>query len=386
MIRPRSQRGFSLLEMAIGLVILGIVTMALWQFLGTATQQRRTFVQRDLMARADDAVMAFALINNRLPCPASDNGGREDCSLQVGRLPFRTLGLPDARAGFMRYGIYRNQGLDADLGVAKDRFLPLFTTEDGLATIGPDTQGITINGLDFCQALRTAMRAPLDAGYLHTQRWDTPASVNGNVAYALSLPGTDGFGGSQASAAPVFDSPQRPTAGGVPSYGDQVRAHGFGQVWSRMRCGDGMAAAGHAPWNALAAAGLYHQGLVEYEKQLKISDEIAGANVALALAGVASAGGAIANATQQLLEAAGAVTGSVGAASFEMGLAIAAEVASAASAAAATASSIQADIVAADTAANLKKVGTMKTDADVLYQSILAHAHAADQAGTYGNQ
>ncbi len=386
----RRQSGFSLLEIAIGLVILGVITMALWQFMGTATQQRRSYAQRDLLTRADDAVIGYTLVNYRLPCPASDNGGLENCSLQVGRLPYRTLGLPDARAGAIRYGVLRRDsgtpGGDADLAVARDRFFPLTVDKEGNALLGPNTQGAVVNGLDFCQALRNAMRLPLDAAFLHTQQALNPDQPAVNVGYALAMSAglTEGFSGNQASSAPVFDAPQRPSSGGATAYHDQVRAAGFAQLWSRLRCGDAVAAAGHAQFDALAAVGLMHRGLEEYKKQLEITEQLAIADVALSTADIASGGGALANATAELIEATASATGSVGAASFEVALATAAEVAGAA---AVTAGGVTEGISAAGLAAakkNLDDIQPPIDSASSLYDDVLIHATDADHAGLYG--
>jgi prepilin-type N-terminal cleavage/methylation domain-containing protein len=383
-------RGFSLLELAVALVILGVVTLALWQFAGTATVQRQAVAQRDLLGRADDAVAAFVLVNHRLPCPAGDNGGIENCTLQVGLLPYRTLGLPDAAAGRMRYGAGRRPSADpmndADLAVAKDRFRPLVTSASGVAVLAANPNSPTVNGLDFCQALRNAMRAPVDAAALHTRQPLAPGTVAVNVAYALALPtgiGAD-FTGSQAAGGIAFDAPGRPAAGGDPEYHDQVRATGFAQLWTRLRCGDALAAAGHAHFNVLAAVGLYHQSLVEYEKQLEIAQELAEADVALSVADVAAGGGAIANAAAELIEATASATGSTGAASFEVALAVAATVAaSAAEAAAAATVAISAEGLkqAND---NVTKVGQQKEAAQALYDSVLANAAANEAADSYG--
>ena len=65
---------------------------------------------------------AFAAANSRLPCPAADTNGNEDCSRTVGLLPFRSIGLPDSRAGLLRYGVYR--GADAAAEIRRCRSSP----------------------------------------------------------------------------------------------------------------------------------------------------------------------------------------------------------------------------------------------------------------------
>lgn len=121
------QRGFSLLELALVLVIVGVL-------LGGAIQpwrQHRQSVQwqkqQALLQQAQRHLLAFALARGRLPCPDSDGDGRENngnghCEatpigfapsaaqrrrVVSGLLPGRDLGLPvfDAVGQPLRYSV-----------------------------------------------------------------------------------------------------------------------------------------------------------------------------------------------------------------------------------------------------------------------------------------
>lgn len=94
------QRGFSLVELAVVLVILGFVLAAL--LLPLQAQRENTFrAQTDSQLEiAKKALIGFAQTNGRLPCPATAaSGGLEapvgggTCTNQLGYLPAAILGL-----------------------------------------------------------------------------------------------------------------------------------------------------------------------------------------------------------------------------------------------------------------------------------------------------
>ena len=184
-------RGYTLIELALGIALLGLLLILVWRFAFFATQRIAESEVPPALAAADQALAAFAAAHHRLPCPASPaNDGVEDCSgAAVGRLPVTTLGLARPDLAMLRYGVFRvataNGWTDADLAVARDRLRPL------LAIGAPPTGVVSLlgasNGLDFCEALRLAGAAATDAGRLHIR--DQAGHVVRNVAYALAAPG-----------------------------------------------------------------------------------------------------------------------------------------------------------------------------------------------------
>lgn len=377
-------RGFSLIELAVVLVVLGLITLLLVRFLGTAAGEQRAATSRSLLGRADDALLAYAMVNSRLPCPASDASGVEDCgSGQIGRLPYKTLGLPDASARAIRYGVLRrtdDRRVDADLAVRRDRYDPLQVISSSETAV--ELPLGNVNGLDLCWALRNAGNAALDADYLHVTSSRASSQIDTHVAYALALPGDgSGFSGHQQGSAPVFDSPKRAQG---PDFHDRVLAVGLDQLWSRMRCGDNLAAAGHAHFNAAAAITLEHTALGDYKKQLAISVKLAEANVANGAAAVLSGASATAG-------AAGGIADTVAEGLLTMGAVATYKVALAA---AATAAAIAVTITAAvmvgyaDTAKKAaekayKDVDPLISRAADLEDSVREHAKTADSIGMY---
>jgi prepilin-type N-terminal cleavage/methylation domain-containing protein len=98
-------RGFTLIEVAISMVILGLVMTGLVLSLSQQLQQRRLLDTRTTLAEANDALIAFVTANARLPCPAvAGSNGLEattapgTCTAVAGFLPAVTLGLPNLDA------------------------------------------------------------------------------------------------------------------------------------------------------------------------------------------------------------------------------------------------------------------------------------------------
>jgi prepilin-type N-terminal cleavage/methylation domain-containing protein len=132
------QRGFSLLEMAIVLVIVGLLLGGMLGGIGALQQQQRNAQTQQQLAEIRDALIAFAVVNRRLPCPAAPATPSTTAGAGVERaptaggctggtsgvLPWATLGLPETDAWGRRFS-YR-------VSAAYARLAPAFT----LATAG----------------------------------------------------------------------------------------------------------------------------------------------------------------------------------------------------------------------------------------------------------
>lgn len=103
------QQGFTLVEMAIVMIIFGVLLAA---FLTPLQAQRSIAAQREteiVLENAKQALLGYVQANGRLPCPATNNGGAFPdgtgtsnpnasgaCAQSVGFLPATTLGLESA--------------------------------------------------------------------------------------------------------------------------------------------------------------------------------------------------------------------------------------------------------------------------------------------------
>ncbi|MFA6014066.1 MAG: prepilin-type N-terminal cleavage/methylation domain-containing protein [Gallionellaceae bacterium] len=92
--------GFSLLEMAIVLAIVGLLLAGLLPTIAAQMDQQHRNDTRKLMEEAKEALFGFSMSNGYLPCPASQVGGLEDrndttlaCNRRMGFLPWATLGV-----------------------------------------------------------------------------------------------------------------------------------------------------------------------------------------------------------------------------------------------------------------------------------------------------
>lgn len=111
---PR-QAGFSLVEMAIVLLIVALLLGGLLPTLSGQIDQQRRSETRKYMNEVREALLGYAVANGRLPCADTTNDGIEDlagltqtfngtplagqstirfsCGASVGSIPFNTLGI-----------------------------------------------------------------------------------------------------------------------------------------------------------------------------------------------------------------------------------------------------------------------------------------------------
>lgn len=142
------QRGFSLVELTIVLVIVALLSGGL--MLGLSAQREAAAYQETQrqLDNAKEALLGFAISNGRLPCPAagsrvsgSAGAGMEDCLIvsnvhqRHGVLPWATLGLPETDAWDRRLSYFVSVKFSTPLVAGA---LSSFTMSTGVA---PDNAG-----------------------------------------------------------------------------------------------------------------------------------------------------------------------------------------------------------------------------------------------------
>ncbi len=117
------RRGFTLIEMAVALVVFALLLGSILVPLSTQVEQRNISDTRKALDEIREALTGFAIINGRLPCPDTDSDpaaagyGLEEAACATpptaeGYLPWKTLGVPQLDA----WGIQRTSATSPRIG------------------------------------------------------------------------------------------------------------------------------------------------------------------------------------------------------------------------------------------------------------------------------
>lgn len=233
----KRNEGFSLIELAVGLAVLGIIFLAIPSI--TPTIQKLFVAENDeqTLNKASSAIKGFLKANSRFPCPDSNADGFENCAAGIdsGVLPYKTLKLSaPVKNGFgqpIAYSVYRKSSatvsLDADLASLKNRFSPIL----------PNAEVSThSNGLDFCWALKNAIGSVNSNSYSYVGSSANPY----NQAYVLASPGASNannlgtiFDGINQINSKGFELPNKVIDS---TYDDSVKSVGFAELAGDLQC------------------------------------------------------------------------------------------------------------------------------------------------------
>jgi prepilin-type N-terminal cleavage/methylation domain-containing protein len=107
-----SDKGFTLIEIAIVMVIIGLLAGGGVSLMGMLSERKIRNESADYLDEAKFALISYAKIHGRLPWADSDNDGDEDSGTTARTLPYLTLGLKpkDANGRVIGYALNSNLG------------------------------------------------------------------------------------------------------------------------------------------------------------------------------------------------------------------------------------------------------------------------------------
>lgn len=116
----KTSHGFTLIEVAVVLIILGLVLGGFLMPLGAQIENGKRSDTKNQLEQINEAILGFAMSNNRLPCPDTDNDGLENrqgsnnqCQANRGTVAYATLATDTVDAWGQAY-IYHVTGNFAD--------------------------------------------------------------------------------------------------------------------------------------------------------------------------------------------------------------------------------------------------------------------------------
>jgi type II secretory pathway pseudopilin PulG len=89
----RKLSGFALMEVAIAVCVMGVVTSVVVPMVRSMFAYARAVQSRHSMEHVMRALAVYVKLYDRLPWAANDSNGVEEESIAVGRVPFKTLSI-----------------------------------------------------------------------------------------------------------------------------------------------------------------------------------------------------------------------------------------------------------------------------------------------------
>jgi prepilin-type N-terminal cleavage/methylation domain-containing protein len=193
-------RGFTLVELAVALVVIALVLGMLVVPLGTQVDQQRINDTQKQLNLISEALLGFAIANGRLPCPASaaiastaagagvENKPGAACALNEGVLPWATLGIAETDAWGRRF-TYRVTAAFAD-DPAGGLLASFLLTDSGNITVTNGAVNISTNivAVVVSHGKNGAGAYQSNGTQLAPGTGDELENANGNATFVSRLP------------------------------------------------------------------------------------------------------------------------------------------------------------------------------------------------------
>ncbi len=180
---PKALPGFSLLEMAIVLCIVGIIGGVSLPVLTATFKQQKIHRTEQNLAQIKQALASYVLNYKRLPCAAPpryrpETAGLSEAHRMIGCVPYKTLGLPEsvAKDGYHHWITY---AVLPELTYAGLRYLMTPDSNEVAETV-------------FCEVKNSF--TPLEVRNQYGQSVLSPASPTDFIAFVLISHGASGQG------------------------------------------------------------------------------------------------------------------------------------------------------------------------------------------------
>ncbi|RYX96238.1 MAG: hypothetical protein EOO28_08045 [Comamonadaceae bacterium] len=242
----RRQAGLTLIELALAIALLGMVLLMVTQHLVGVSRTHLELKSTASLQDVEAAVLAFAFVHGRLPCPSAPSASRRGVETCDGRpggyLAYRTLGIPDPSVASIGFQVDAPQLLASRTGAFKVLVPRVAGERRDIAAEGVPLKmlaGGEYDGLaDFCALL------------LDTSATSAGGSVSTPAAAFHLLPADQVFGNWKGSA------------------GRTVRRS---TVASALGCAGLLPVAGFAHFNAGLEAAVMRRTLEDFQAQFHLA-------------------------------------------------------------------------------------------------------------------
>lgn len=238
----RSQAGFTLTELAVVFVIVSLLVGGAMMTLSAQVEQRNRDETQGRLNAAAEAVLAYAIVNRRLPCPAIAGttgdevpaGGGACATWYGGFLPARTVGLqPSDASGYavdawgnrIRYAL-----ANSITGCTGGSATPHFTSQLNLKANGISCRP---NDLDLCAPTDITTACTAANRVVSTETVAFLVFSTGKNGALTSSYGPHELANVDANAAFISRTPSG-TDSSTGAYDDQMVIVPAGIVYSRL--------------------------------------------------------------------------------------------------------------------------------------------------------